>query len=114
MMTTEQKMMMYKEKKAFIKNISKAFEVGPRGCTVTSIDYEVYRHASMTGYVYEEYIIVNFDGGAKCVRVANGNGNMANFREIGKLIDGGYYDEINMYENLTKFGFELVNLEEVQ
>ena len=42
-MTIAEKIEMYKGKKAFIKNVSKAFEATPRISSVTSIDYEVYR-----------------------------------------------------------------------
>lgn len=110
-MTITEKIEMYKGKKAFIKNISKAFEVTPRISSVTSIDYEVYRKEIDKDITYfAEYIIVNFFGGGKSVRLVNGNSCTANFREIGKLLDGGYYEENRQYETLEDNGFTLVSI----
>lgn len=110
-MTITEKIEMYKEKKAFIENISKAFETSPRGSSVESIDYEVYRRDIDEEVTYfAEYLIVTFFGGGKSVRIANGNSNTANFRVLGTLIDGGYYDEVRDYETILDRGFEKVNL----
>jgi hypothetical protein len=49
---------------------------------------------------YTEFAVVTFVGGGKSVRVISGNSNNTNFREIGKLIDGGYYDEVEYYEKV--------------
>ena len=43
MMTFEEKLEMFKEKRTFVKNISKAFERGVRGSTVDSVDYVVFK-----------------------------------------------------------------------
>lgn len=113
MMTIEEKIEMYKGKKAFIDNISRAFEARPSGSTVDSVEYEVYRKDMEDDRAFfEEFLIVNFFGGSKSVRVANGNSNTANFRALGTLIDGGYYDEICNYESLADRGFTKVNLDE--
>jgi hypothetical protein len=110
-MTITEKIEMYKGKKAFIKNISKAFEATPRISSVTSIDYEVYRKEINEDTTYfVEYIIVNFFGGGKSVRLVNGNSCTANFREIGKLLDGGYYEENRQYESLEDNGFTFVSI----
>lgn len=111
-MTITEKIEMYKGKKAFIKNVSKAFEVTPRISSVTSIDYEVYKKEIDKDITYfAEYIIVNFFGGGKSVRLVNGNSCTANFREIGKLLDGGYYEENRQYESLEDNGFASVVLD---
>ena len=110
-MTIAEKIEMYKGKKAFIKNVSKAFEATPRVSTVTSIDYEVYEKKINEATTYfAEYIIVNFSGGGKSVRLVNGNSCTANFREIGKLLDGGYYEENRQYETLEDDGFTFVSI----
>lgn len=112
-MTITEKLEMYSSKRTFIKNISMAFEAKPSKTTVTSVDYEVYRKDINEDITYfAEYIIVNFFGGAKSVRTVNGNSNSANFRAIGELIDGGYYDEVREYETLEDRGFSLVTFEE--
>lgn len=110
-MTIAEKIEMYKGKKAFIKNVSKAFEATPRISSVTSIDYEVYRKEIDKDITYfAEYIIVNFFGGGKSVRLVNGNSCTANFREIGKLLDGGHYEENRQYESLEDNGFTFVSI----
>lgn len=111
-MTITEKLEMYKSKKAFIKKISKAFEEAPKASSVTSVDYEVYeKEIDKETTYFVEYLIVNFSGGGKSVRLVNGNSHTANFRELGKLIDGGYYDEILDYESLEERGFTFVALD---
>ena len=110
-MTTVEKLAMYKEKRAFIKSLNKAFEMRPAGSTVESIDYEVYSIELQDGVIhYKEFVIVNFYGGGKSVKTVNGNSNTANFRALGTMLDGGYYDEMYSYETLTDIGYELVEL----
>ena len=101
-MTIEEKIKVYKGKKTFIKYLSKAFEVRPAGSSITKVEYEVYTKEFNGGQVFQEYIIVIFDGGGKSVRSVNGNSNMANFVELGKLINGGYYDEVPGYEAMSE------------
>lgn len=114
MMTTAEKIEMYKGKKAFIENISKAFEAIPRVSTVTSIKYEVYyRKININGEerdYYVECVIVNFLGGGRSARFVSGNSCTANFRALGSMLDGGYYDENRDYETLTDRGFTIVDL----
>lgn len=111
-MTIAEKLEMYKGKKTFIDAINKAFETRPSMSTVASVCYEVYSKKIDDKIVYfEEYIIVHFFGGGLSARRASGNSSLANFRAIGTLIDGGYYDEVKDYETLIDRGFELVSLE---
>jgi hypothetical protein len=110
-MTNTQRIDMYKRKKTFINNISRAFELSES--TVMSVGYEVYRkEISPDDTYFMEYLVITFVGGAKIVRIANGNSDAANFREIGKLIDGGYYDEVDFYETILENGYTKVNLED--
>lgn len=110
-MTTTEKLAMYKEKRAFIKNLSRAFEFRPAGSTVESIDYEVYSIELADGVTqYKEFVIVTFFGGGTSVKTVNGNSNTANFRALGTMLDGGYYSEVDSYETLTKIGYEKVEL----
>lgn len=102
---------MYRKKKAFINHLSKAFENVPTESTVVSIDYELYKKETDTGDIkYLEYLVVTFVGGAKSVVIANGNSATANFRVLGKLLNGGYYDECESYNRLGEFGYVLVEL----
>lgn len=111
-MTIAEKIEMYKNKKAFITAISKAFETEPSASTVYSVNYEVYSKKINEDITYfEEYVIVYFCGGGFATKRVSGNSSTANFRAIGALIDGGYYDEVRDYETLVERGFELVSLE---
>ena len=107
-MTIQEKIKMYKGKKAFIDNISKAFEARPAGSTVESVEYEVYRKGIVEPFFFVEFLVVKFFGGGKSVRVVSGNSNTANFRVLGTMVEGGYSDEIRDYESLADRGFELV------
>ncbi len=115
-MTYEEKIVMFKGKKAFIENVSKAFEATPRVSSVTSIEYEVYhRKVTVREETYDhfaEYVIVNFFGGGKSVKLVTGNSCTANFRILGPMLDGGYYDEIREYETLEDRGFSLIKFSE--
>lgn len=113
-MTMEEKIQMYKGKKAFINNISKVFEAGNTNSTVVSINYEVYHKEVVrdenTYQSYREFVIVNYFGGGKSVKTVSGNSNTANFRVIGTMLDSGYYDEIPDYNSLMECGYKPVDL----
>jgi hypothetical protein len=110
-MTITEKLEMYANKKAFIDNVSKAFAKNLSKSSVTSLEYEVYRKDIDEERVhFVEYVVVNFIGGGKCVRFVSGNSNTANFRVIGEMLDGGYYDEIPTYNGLKDNGFKYVIL----
>ena len=91
-MTIVEKIKMFEGKKAFVTGISKAFEAHKTG--IEFIEYEVYQKVVDDCTYFKEYVVVTFNGGGKSVRNVGGNSHTANFREIGKLIDGGYYDEV--------------------
>lgn len=50
----------------------------------------------------QEYIVVRFVGGAISVRNATYNSLTANVVELGKLLNGGYYAEVEDYIELRK------------
>jgi hypothetical protein len=108
-MTIIEKIEMYKNKEAFVQNVSKAFQSVITKTGVVAVDYEVYcKEVGPDLTHFAEYIIVTFVGGGKSVRSVNGNSHSANFRAIGQLIDGGYYDEVRDYEALRDRGFTKV------
>lgn len=110
-MTISEKLEMYKGKKSFIEGIGNVFKTIPSGSSVSSVEYEVYRLDLKDDITYfTEYLTVTFFGGGKCVRVVNGNSNTANFRALGTLVEGGYYDEVSTYENLVNIGYVKVEL----
>jgi thioredoxin-related protein len=69
---------------------------------VTKVVYEVYSNysAAWNETHYTEFVVVHFVGGGKSVRTISGNSNNANFIEVGKLINGGYYDELDYYNKV--------------
>ena len=100
MLTFEQRIEMYRKKKAFIDKISRAFELNDS--TVQAVDYEVYSKYNPeydTTY-YAEFVVVSFTGGAIAVDVITGNSDSANFRAIGNLIDGGHYENVQYYKEI--------------
>jgi hypothetical protein len=115
-MTKQEKIAMYNEKRAFVKNISKVFETKPAGSSVESLDYEVYeKEIARDENIYREiveFVIVHFFGGGKSVKVVTGNSNTANFRVLGTMLNGGYYDENLRYDSMIENGYELVELKE--
>jgi hypothetical protein len=115
MMTVAEKIEMFKGKKAFIKDISNAFEGKSVNSSVSKIDYEVYhKEVTRDGNVYQhyvEFVIVRFYGGGKSVKVVSGNSNTANFRVLGSMLDGGYYEDNMGYDKLSEMGFTKVNLD---
>ena len=110
-MTYEQRIDMYKHKKLFIEGISKVFQNESLNSNVESIDYIVLTKV-IDKYTtdYREFVIITFTSGAKSIRTITGNSNSANFREIGNLIDGGYYEEIKYYKELFLSGYTIVEL----
>lgn len=61
--------------------------------TVSKIDYDVF---AVDDRLYEA-VVVQYIGGGKAVANCAGNSMSAIFRAIGKLLDGGYYDELAWY-----------------
>lgn len=114
MMTMEEKIKMYKEKKAFITRLSEVFETRPAGSVVESIKYEVYtKEVTRQDVVYThcvEFVIITFIGGGKSAKVVSGNSNTANFRVLGPMLDGGHYEENPYYDSMIETGYELVEL----
>lgn len=111
-MTITEKIEMYKRKKAFVDDISNVLGTRDHRIGIMYVDYEVYRKTDDNRDYFVEFIVVVFDGGAELVRCVNGNSNYANYQEIGKLLDGGYYDEIPRYRALTEEGFTKIRLED--
>lgn len=115
-MTTEERLNMLRKKKAFIDSLNTVFQIRPRTHSVDLVEYELYtkyvENEDAQDYTYyQEYLVVTFKGGAKNVRNINGNSDTANFRELGQLINGGYYKELEFYNNgLKEYGFTKVDL----
>lgn len=112
MMTVEERIKMYKSKKAFIDNLSRALELS--STAVQKVEYVVltkYNDLFKTD-VYSEFIIVTYVGGAQSVRSVSGNSDAANLISLASLVEGSYYyQEVAYYESLLEEGFTEVDLE---
>ena len=64
---------------------------------IRSIELDIFK--TEDGETHE-YIVVTFKGGAISVRNANINSMTANLYETAKLVYGGYYNEVETYQNL--------------
>ena len=64
---------------------------------IRSIELDIFKTEDEKTY---EYIVVTFRGGAISVRNANINSMSANLYEISQLVNGGYYNEVETYQNL--------------
>lgn len=111
-MTIEEKLKMYREKKAFIAGIDKVFTQHSKGHSIAEISYEVWhKEHEKYGHEFVEWLIVHYDGGAKSYIKATANSNTANFRAIGEVLDHGNYSEVDTYrERQVELGYRKVNL----
>lgn len=82
-----------KDKKQFVEDLGKVISKHLFG--IEKLDYDVFE---INGYIYE-YLVVTYRGGAIATRNCRGNSLSAVFEEISKLLDGGYYEEVNDYRN---------------
>ena len=111
-MPITEKIEMYKRKKQFVDDISNVLGTRAHRLGIMMVEYEVYSKTDANRDYFVEFVVVVYDGGGQAVRCVNGNSNYANYVEIGKLLDGGYYDEIPRYRALTEEGFTKVRLED--
>ena len=111
-MTFEEKVDMWSEKKRFIDAINGVFQTKPAGSTIEKVAYEVYQKEIDGKVRYEEWLILNFEGGAMLATLATGSSNIANLRTIASYLSGGYYEEVRTYKSLTEAGWQLVLLED--
>ena len=109
-MTIAEKLNMYRDKKKFMDGLNSLFKDNPKGLTVTNMSYEVYQIDINCEPKFYEWLVMEFEGGTKMARSISGNSNLGNFRAVGDMIYGGYYDEMPNYEDLEKDGYELVVL----
>lgn len=109
-MTIEERVNMYSEKKLFIDALDKVFQMKPVGSLIEKISYEVYQKEINNEMRFKEWLILHFEGGAMLAAQVTGNSNIANLRAISTYLDGGYYEEVRMYNFLPDLGWELLAL----
>ena len=109
-MTFEEKVKMWSEKKVFIDALDAVFKMKPTGSLIEKISYEVYQKEINGDLKFKEWLILRFEGGAMLAAQVTGNSNIANLRAISTYLDGGYYEEVRMYNFLRDLGWELLTL----
>lgn len=67
---------------------------------VASLHYDVFED----GQYYDEYLVIDYVGGAHSYRRCNGNSCSAIFEEIAKMLDNGYYAEEGDYNYVKSHG----------
>ena len=89
----------------------KANDVGYPFGSAKGCEFRAYVEESKTHpgeYYLEEYLIVTYRGGAWAARHANINSNSVNFQEIGRMLNGGCYDEVDAVERLDREACRLI------
>ena len=109
-MTMEERINMYSEKKLFIDALDTVFKMKPVGSLIEKISYEVYQREINGDLKFKEWLVLHFEGGAMLAAQVTGNSNIANLRAISTYLDGGYYEEVRMYNFLQDLGWELLVL----
>ena len=89
------------DKYKFVKYLGDVVTAIP-STTVVDVRYEYWVHNSNPWH--QEKVVVEFKGGAIEVRNVSGDSCTAIFQEVGKLISGGYYDEVQCYETMRVSG----------
>jgi hypothetical protein len=110
MLTIEERLKMYREKRQFIYDVSMAFVKNPKGHTVDGVIYEVFFRKTTRGTEFAEWLTVQYTGGAEAHVGISGNSNSANFERIAKMIYGGCYEYNGWYERLASEGWMKLDL----
>lgn len=96
----DQKMLCLISKKQFVDRVALAICGQPR-ISIEKIDYEVWEFKSNPSY-YDEILKITYTGGAIAIRSVGGDSPSAIFREIANMIDGGYYKEVQAYQEMLE------------
>lgn len=90
------------EKKVnFVKELSEAIIKVQEN--VTGIEYRIYQNIEPGHEDWaEEYLIINYRGGARTVRNCYGNSCYAILEEISKYLEHGYYNEEKDLTNIER------------
>jgi len=76
------------------RDIAKAFK--RQHTSIIDVQLKIFVHKKNDWH--QEYVVVTYKGGAIAVRNNNANSVGATYNNIGQLIYGGYYDEVESYK----------------
>lgn len=102
-MTNQERHQMLKSKVAFVESINEALNKTVAESKlpipeVERVDYVVHLHSN--GQWIDERVVITYRGGAIGVRNCSGTSCVGIFTEIAKLLDGGYYDEVERFKDI--------------
>lgn len=80
----------------FVNELSEVISKYHEG--VMSVQYRVFEEEYFGDR--EEFLIVNYKGGAKSIRNCTGNSFSAIFDELSKYLDTGYYSELEYFKTI--------------
>lgn len=87
------------KKVQFIKETSRS--VAKVQENIRNIEYRIYQNRECENWQYE-YLVINYEGGARTVRNCTGNSCSAILEEIVKYLNSGYYREEEDLVNLER------------
>lgn len=80
------------------KVISKLGQIMKGHSSVESSEYVLFAKEINGRLVYQEYLVITYVGGAKACRNININSHTANLQEFARLVNGGYYEELDEFK----------------
>ena len=89
-------------KKDFVDRVAYAIAGQPR-ISIAAIEYQVWEKKDNPN-CYLELLKIIYDGGAYTIRSVLGTSQSGIFKEIGDLINGGYYAEVKTYNEMVESG----------
>ena len=101
-----------------VREINKVIPTYKSG--IKKIEYRVFRYNFPKDEFdgknyYQEYLVITYDGGTLGVRSCNGDSFAAIFEELAKMLDGGYYDEVqDLHDCENSEMWKEVSLEELE
>lgn len=110
MMTVEERLKMYREKRQFLYDVAMTFIKNPTGHTIDGVVYEVFFKETNFGPNFQEWLTLQYKGGAEAHRVISGNSNSANFVAVANMVEGGCYEYNNWYNQLSKEDWKKLDL----
>lgn len=90
------------EKNILVTSIGRILAEFPRN-RIVGARYEYWTHKTHQSW-HRENVVLEFRSGAIEVRNVTGNSVNAVYRSIGQLLDGGYYDEVDDYNEMVASG----------
>ncbi len=102
-------------KTKLVNDISKALKNQRPFSTLTIDKVELKIFLNKKNMWFEEYVVVTYIGGSIATIRNTCNSVGYTFKNIGKLINGGYYDEVDEYKKLCKDeSWELVEVPDTE